>query len=219
MICNNCGSHHNTREAVCPSCIVYRGVNPGSVVENTKSNYSADFLSDVPKYGGLVVFSLVFALFMIFYGFPSKVVNYNASGSRFTISSVDGESEIHFSYQESASVTGYVLDYDSQSGSFNEGGVLLQLHYLSPSDYEVFRQKFGNSKKCPASFYNKHVKHLLLHAALPECRQKLSKAYYRKWDKFKFGGSYLSFIEGNKGSNSISFPSGNYRFFLVSDCS
>jgi len=214
--CYKCNTVHQGL-GLCPSCLSARNENKEPQIEESNNYRSNNYISTSNI---LALFGVLFAVILFaVWGkiFPKPALAY-ASNGYFEISNDEKSSVMRFAYEESASVQGYVLDYESQSGSIEQGGVRMALHYLTESSYLVFKKQFGNSKQCPAGFYNSNIQHLMVLAVSENCKNYFSTKTFDNWGQFSLSGKYAVFSEGFNKQGKVRFPGGNYRFFIADTC-
>lgn len=144
--------------------------------------------------------------------------SYVQSQGYFAYKSKDQKTQIKFTYQESAEISGRIHQTIKEKNPEISGGVFIQLHYLEEKNYKKFTNKYGDTKKCPASFYNSYMKHTFLLSSNQICREKLNSLKDSDWTQFRIKGKFAKFSEGFNSKGKIAFPRGDYRFFVVEDC-
>lgn len=165
--------------------------------------------------GIIGVSAVLFIRYVVFAPVPG---NFGDDGEYFVVSNGDGSTKLRYTYGERTSLSGNIYDGLVQSASVQEGGILLQLHYLSPSGYETFKRQFGDTKKCAASFYNANMLHTMVLARDPQCAKRLNGRTFATWEKFSISGKLLSFHDGTQNGRRIAMPHGPFNYILIDTC-
>ncbi len=153
--------------------------------------------------------------FVVFAPVPA---NFSDDGNYFVVGNEDGSTRLRYAYGGHTSISGYIYDGLVQNGSVQEGGILLQLHYLSPSGYASFQKQYGSTKKCAASFYNANMLHTMVLARDRQCAKHLSGRSFSTWEKFTISGRLISFYDGVQNGGRIGMPNGPFNYLLVDSC-
>lgn len=166
------------------------------------------------SFGAIILFALVSIWLLT----SSSEAAFVSTGRKLKL--VNGQPSTHLTFDLGTEITldTRVLFSAASPRTFVTAGVSAQYHYLSDAAYRTLKTKYGNSKRCPASFLNWNAKHLMILTEDNLLAQKLNTEV-KEGDAVKLTGAYLQFSEGAVGGRNATAPTGNMRYFLLRSAS
>lgn len=222
MKCYQCGKDIGESLGLCPACSeqrdqrmqqardVHTVVSPAAQQGGRRKAGKIRDLSF--QYYPYVILGLVVALALWRYLRVPDIETYVQNNSFHLV--FDDHNELRYRMSGPVQFEGRVMYFSKGGLNSLYLGAAGVLHYLSAKDYEVYLQNV-KGKKCPASFYNQHMRQLYLVPRTRDEAIQIRRATYREGESVYLTGHRLSYHGGKQDGKEYEFPPMGEREIFV----